>query len=223
MSHVTQMSHLKSTTGFDDGKSDKSDRSDENIDFDSSEDEEISIIFGFKEDEARQRLVNYPKSTRMVISPDLQAEIGMEVGQTISAEHPWKQMKKEVLEDHLPGKNAIQQQLKEKLKDLDPGKLILVGYSPELSTEDDVFIIFIDDRETKEASELIKRIELLERHKARGVLKKRANKWKDQGSHKKVTYFFIIHLFSHVCQTTSRKNKTFSVLYESFHNNYCLL
>ncbi|XP_065089319.1 dynein axonemal intermediate chain 3 [Ochlerotatus camptorhynchus] len=192
MSHVTQMSHLKSTTGFDDGKSDKSDRSEENFELDSSEDEEISMIFGFKEDEARQRLINFPKSTRMVISPDLQAEIGMEIGQTISAEHPWKQIKKEVLEDHLPGKDAIQQQLKEKLKDLDPGKLILVGYSPELSTEDDVFIVFIDERETKDASELIKRIELLERHKARGILKKRAKKWKDQGSHKKVECFIPI-------------------------------
>lgn len=193
MSHITQMSHLKSTTGFDDGKSDKSDRSEEIFDFDSSEDEEISIIFGFKEDEARQRLMNFPKSTRMVISPDLQAEIGMEIGQTISAEHPWKQIKKEVLEDHLPGKNAVQQQLKETLKDLDQGKLLLVGYSPELSTEEDVFIVFIDDRETKEASELIKRIEMLERHKARGVLKKRANKWKDQGSHKKVRYYSFIN------------------------------
>lgn len=188
------MSHLKSTSGFDDGKSDKSDRSEENFDFDSSEDEEITMILGFRDDEARQRLINFPKSTRMVISPDLQAEIGMEIGHTISAEHPWKQIKKEVLEDHLPGKDATQQQLKEKLKDLDPGKLILVGYSPELSTEDDVFIVFIDDRETKEASELIKRIELLERHKARGILKKRARKWKDQGSHQKVLNEEVYHL-----------------------------
>lgn len=191
MSHVSQMSHLKSTSGFDDGKSDKSDRSEDNLEFDSSEDEEISIIFGFKEDEARQRLTSFPKSTRLVISPDLQAEIGMEIGHTISAEHPWKQIKKEVLEDHLPGKNKEQQQLKEKLKDLDSGKLILVGYSPELSTEDDVFLVFIDDRETKEASEIIRRIELLERHKARGILKKLPRKWKDHGSHRKVRWLWF--------------------------------
>ncbi|XP_058442793.1 dynein axonemal intermediate chain 3 [Malaya genurostris] len=189
---MSQMSHLKSTTGFDDGKSDRSDKSDENFVFDSSEDEEITMIFGFKEDEARQRLISFPKSTRMVISPDLQAEIGMEVGQTISAEHPWKQIKKEVLEDHMPDKSKEQQLLKEKLKDMDSGKLILMGYSPQLSSEDDIFVIFIDDRETKEASELIKRIEMLERHKARGIMKKRPKKWKDMGSHEMVQCFIPV-------------------------------
>ncbi|XP_055638319.1 dynein axonemal intermediate chain 3 isoform X2 [Toxorhynchites rutilus septentrionalis] len=186
------MSHLKSSAGFDDGKSEKSDRSDDHFVFDSSEDEEISMIFGFKEDEARNRLLSFPKTTRLVISPDLQAEIGMEIGKAVSVEHPWKEIKKEVLEDHIPDKTKEQKQLKDKLKELNPGKLILVGYLPELSTEEDTFVVFVDDRETKEASDLIRRIEVLERHKARGVLKKRPRKWQDQGSHAKVLSFIPV-------------------------------
>ncbi|XP_058811062.1 dynein axonemal intermediate chain 3 [Topomyia yanbarensis] len=192
MSNTTQTSRLKSTSGLDDGKSDISDRTEENFEFDSSEDEEISMIFGFKEEEARQRLISFPNSTRLVISPDLQAEIGMEIGQTISVEHPWMQIKKEVLEDHVPDKTTEQQLLKEKLKEMESGKLILIGYSPQLSTEDDVFVIFVDDRETKEAAELIKRIEMLERHKARGVMKKRPKKWMDNGSHEKVQCYIPV-------------------------------
>ncbi|XP_055587594.1 dynein axonemal intermediate chain 3 [Uranotaenia lowii] len=193
---ISQMSHLKSISGFDDGKSEKSDKSDTNMDFDSSEDEEISMIFGFNEEEARQRLISFPKATRMVISPDLQAEIGMEIGVTISAEHPWKQIKKDILEDHILGKNAVQLELKEKLKTIEAGKLILVGYSPELSTEEDTFVIFVDDREAKDASELIKRLEMVERHKARSVLKKKAKKWNDSGSHEQVKSFIPIERFN---------------------------
>ncbi|XP_053699014.1 dynein axonemal intermediate chain 3 [Sabethes cyaneus] len=184
------MNQLKSNTAMADGKSEK--LPDENFVFDSSEDEEISMIFGFKEDDAQQKLISFPKSIRIVISPDLQAEIGVEIGPTISAEHPWKQIKKDVLEDHISDKTKEQQLLKEMLKDLESGKLILIGYSPELSNEEDIFTVFLDDREMKEASEIIKRLELLERHKARAVLKKCSNKWKDHGSHNKVQSFIPI-------------------------------
>lgn len=183
------MSHTKSNTSIVDAKADKP--SEDNLGFDSSEDEEISMLFGFKEDDARQKLVSFPKSVRIVISPDLQAEIGIEIGPTVSAEHPWKQIKKDVLEDHISGKTKEQQLLKEMLRDLESGKLILMGYSPDLSNEEDVFTIFIDDREMKDASEIIKRLELLERHKARAVLKKSSNKWKDHGSHNKVIELIV--------------------------------
>ncbi|XP_055538396.1 dynein axonemal intermediate chain 3 [Wyeomyia smithii] len=186
------MSHLKSTTVVEDVKSDKADRSEDIFKFDSSEDEEISTIFGFKEEDARQKLISFPKSIRIVISPDLQAEIGVEIGPTVSSEHPWKQIKKDVLEDHISDETKELQLLKEMLREIESGKLILLGYLPKLSNEEDIFVIFIDDRELKEASEIIRRLELLERYKTRTVLKKCSNRWKDHGSHNKVQYFIPI-------------------------------
>uniref|UniRef100_A0A182LUZ1 WD repeat-containing protein 63 n=1 Tax=Anopheles culicifacies TaxID=139723 RepID=A0A182LUZ1_9DIPT len=154
------------------------------------DDEEVAMIFGFEENDARQKLHNFPKCSRLVISPDLQAELGMEIGTTVSVEHPWKEIKKEMLEDHLPGKTKVQRQLKDKLKDMEPGKLILVGYLPDQSTEEeDLFAVFTDNRETREARELIRRLELVERLSAAAAMRKKPRRWQSRGSEQDVENF----------------------------------
>uniref|UniRef100_A0A182SVJ6 Uncharacterized protein n=1 Tax=Anopheles maculatus TaxID=74869 RepID=A0A182SVJ6_9DIPT len=154
------------------------------------DDEEVSMIFGFEETDARQKLHNFPKCSRLVISPDLQAELGMEIGTAVSVEHPWKEIKKEMLEDHLPGKTKVQRQLKDKLKDMEPGKLILVGYLPDQSTEEeDLFAVFTDNRETREARELIRRLELVERLSAAAAMRKKPRRWQSRGSEQDVENF----------------------------------
>ncbi|XP_049297901.1 dynein axonemal intermediate chain 3-like [Anopheles funestus] len=154
------------------------------------DDEEVSMIFGFEENDARQKLHNFPKCSRLVISPDLQAELGMEIGTAVSVEHPWKEIKKEMLEDHLPGKTKVQRQLKDKLKDMEPGKLILVGYLPDQSTEEeDLFAVFTDNRETREARELIRRLELVERLSAAAAMRKKPRRWQTRGSEQDVENF----------------------------------
>ncbi|XP_050074331.1 dynein axonemal intermediate chain 3-like [Anopheles maculipalpis] len=154
------------------------------------DDEEVSMIFGFEENDARQKLHNFPKCSRLVISPDLQAELGMEIGTAVSVEHPWKEIKKEMLEDHLPGKTKVQRQLKDKLKDMETGKLILVGYLPDQSTEEeDLFAVFTDNRETREARELIRRLELVERLAAAAAMRKKPRRWQSRGSEQDVENF----------------------------------
>ncbi|XP_041765570.1 dynein intermediate chain 3, axonemal-like [Anopheles merus] len=154
------------------------------------DDEEVSMIFGFEENDARQKLHSFPKCSRLVISPDLQAELGMEIGTAVSVEHPWKEIKKEMLEDQLPGKTKVQRQLKDKLKDMEPGRMILVGYLPDQSTEEeDLFAVFTDHKETREARELIRRLELVERLSAAAAMRKKARRWQTRGSEQDVENF----------------------------------
>ncbi|XP_050089021.1 dynein axonemal intermediate chain 3 [Anopheles aquasalis] len=158
--------------------------------FDCSEDEEVALIFNFEEKDARQKLASFPKCSRLVISPDLQAELGMEVGTSVSVEHPWREIKKELLEDHLPGKTKGQRQLKDRLKELEPGRLILVGYLPDHGTDDDdLFAVFTDAHEIRDARELIRRLELTERLRAAAAMRKRARRWVSRGSEREVECF----------------------------------
>ncbi|KFB38102.1 AGAP000990-PA-like protein [Anopheles sinensis] len=169
----------------------KFDRSDgHRLTFECSEDEEVSMIFGFEENDARQKLNSFPKCSRLVISPDLQAELGMEIGSAVSVEHPWREIKKEVLEEHLPGKTKVQRQLKDRLRDLEPGRLVLMGYLADQSTEEEnVFAVFTDQRETREARELIRRLELVERLWAAAAMRKKARRWQSHDSERDVENF----------------------------------
>ncbi|XP_058063300.1 dynein axonemal intermediate chain 3-like [Anopheles bellator] len=173
-----------------DAKADRSDAPSLAKSFDRGEDEEISMILNFAETEARQKLASFPKSLRLVISPDLQAELGLEVGSTVSHEHPWKEVKKEVLEDHLPGKTPVQRQLKDRLKDVEPGKLILVGYLADQGAEDDdLFLVFTDAAETRDARELIRHLELTDRLRMVADMRKQHRRWATGGSEREVESF----------------------------------
>lgn len=90
----------------------------------------------------------------------------IEVGANVSHENPWKQISKQYLEDHLSTDTYEMKVLKEKLQEIDDDPLLLIGYVPHLSDEsNDMFIIYLDELTCKEASEIIKRLEAVERRK----------------------------------------------------------
>lgn len=151
-----------------------------------SDDEDYFAIVGFDEEEARNQLFSFQNCTKIILGVELQRDMGLEVGPNISAEKPWKQIRKEVLEEFLPEDSPELIDLKIKLREMDDGQLILFGYASHLSEENDVFVIFENEKTSKEASEIIRKFEILDRLKARNLVIKQPRPWTSAGSEKEV-------------------------------------
>lgn len=143
-----------------------------------SDDEDYFAIVGFDEDNARNQLFTQPNCTQIILTRDQQIEMGVEIGPNISAEKPWKQIRKEILDEYLPEDTGDMVNLKFKLREMEPGQLVLFGYAAHLSEENDTFIAFWDERSAKDASEIIRKLEILDRLKARNLIIKQPRKWK---------------------------------------------
>lgn len=114
----------------------------------------------------------------------------IEVGTNLSHENPWKQISKRFLEDHLSTDTFEMKVLKEKLKEIDDDPLLLIGYVPHLSDEThDTFIIYLDEITCKEASEIIKRLEAVERRKIIKSIVKYPRPYESMGSENEVDMF----------------------------------
>lgn len=111
------------------------------------------------------------------------------MGPNVSSEKPWKQIRKEILEDYLPDDTSALMDLKIKLREMEQGQLVLFGYAPQFSDQDDVFVVFENERVAKEASEIIRKLEILDRLKARNLVIKQPRKWETNGSEKEVDLF----------------------------------
>jgi dynein intermediate chain 3, axonemal len=123
-------------------------------------------------------------------SQDQQKELGLEIGPNISAEQPWKQLRKELLQDYLPN-TAELTELKENIRIMEDEQFVLIGYAPTLSETEDLFIIFNNERVAKEASEIIQKLEAFERQRAKNVTFKTPRKWKSYGSEREVDMFIV--------------------------------
>lgn len=125
-------------------------------------------------------------------STEQQREMKIEIGVNITAEHPWKQIKKEILFDFLADADtpAIIA-LKRKLAPLANDELILIGYASFLSEDEDTFLAFEDSDTAREASILIEQLEAFERRRARRSLIKKPRKWKSLGSEKIVDLYAV--------------------------------
>lgn len=111
----------------------------------------------------------------------------IEVGSNLSHENPWKQISKQYLEDHLSTDTYEMKVLKEKLKEIENDPLLLIGYVPHLSDEThDTFIIYLDELTCKEASEIIKRLEAVERRKIVKSIVKYPRPYQSMGSENEV-------------------------------------
>ncbi|XP_052864121.1 dynein axonemal intermediate chain 3-like [Anopheles cruzii] len=141
---------------------------------DLSEDEDVSIIVGFDEDDARARMKSFSHVTKITISTDLQKLMGILPGENLTDEHPWRAIKKDILEKHLSPIAELGSKLLEGLLELEPGSSVIIEFSPELSIDQDVFLVYTDIAEINEASEIIRRLELLERLKLKRVVEKSA-------------------------------------------------
>lgn len=151
-----------------------------------SDDEDYFAIVGFDEYEARNQLFKYKESTKIILDIELQREMGVEVGPNISAEKPWKQIRKEILEEFLPENSPELIDLKIRLREMDDNQLILLGYASHLSDEVDIFVIIENEKVAKEASEIIRKLEILDRLKARNLVIKQPRPWISAGSEQDV-------------------------------------
>lgn len=115
-------------------------------------------------------------------SAETQAELKMKIGTNISAEKPWKQIRKEVLEDCLPAETRLEKKLMKKLGKMDPGELVLFGFAPALSEEVDTFYIFENEKVARIASDIIKKLESFDRKKALAIHYKYPRPWQSLGS-----------------------------------------
>uniref|UniRef100_A0A336M1S0 CSON008647 protein n=1 Tax=Culicoides sonorensis TaxID=179676 RepID=A0A336M1S0_CULSO len=161
----------------------------ESEDYYSSDDEDYFAIVGFDEEEARKQLLSFPECTKITLDRDLQQDMGVEVGPNVSAEKPWKQIRKEILEDYLPDDTPALMDLKIKLREMESGQLVLFGYAPQFSDHGDVFVVFENERVSKEASEIVRKLEILDRLKARNLIIKQPRKWEGAGSEREVDLF----------------------------------
>lgn len=80
--------------------------------------------------------------------------------------------------------------LKEKLKEIEDDPLLLIGFVPHMSDETrDTFIIFLDELTCKEASEIVKRLEAVERRKIVKSIVKYPRPYQSMGSENEVDMY----------------------------------
>lgn len=125
-----------------------------------------------------------------MLSTEQQRDLFVEVGTFVSHENPWKQISKQYLEDHLSTDTYEMKVLKEKLKEIEDESLLLIGYIPHMSDEtQDTFIIYLDELTCKEASEIVKRLEAVDRHKIKKSIVKIPRAYQSMGSENEVDMY----------------------------------
>uniref|UniRef100_A0A182ISW1 WD repeat-containing protein 63 n=1 Tax=Anopheles atroparvus TaxID=41427 RepID=A0A182ISW1_ANOAO len=151
------------------------------------EEEDFSCVFGFDDKDAWSRLHSFPNITEITISPQTQSELGIVVGRNISDEHRWKAIAKDKLQRVLRANDGKEAKLVEMLQELEPGTSILIEYVPEQSSHDDLFLVYADVREIHEASELVRKLELLQRLKLKLLTEKIFQKrWIGKGADREI-------------------------------------
>lgn len=116
-------------------------------------------------------------------SQEQQKELFIEVGVQLSHQYPWRQLSKKFFCDHLSTDTFEMKTLKEKLKDVDDDRMMLIGFAAHLSDESqDVFVIFSDDETCKHACDLIKKLEAYERRKLNREIVKYPRPYESMGS-----------------------------------------
>ncbi|CRL02297.1 CLUMA_CG015432, isoform A [Clunio marinus] len=155
-----------------------------------SDEEDFELLIGFDVENAKHRLYNMNNSIILSINENQQRDMFLEVGVNVSFENPWKQIAKQFLEDHLTSDTYEMKILKEKLKEIEDDPLLLIGYVPHLSNEsNDKFIIYLDELTCTEASEIIKRLEAVERRKVMKSIVKYPRAYQSMGSEQEVDLF----------------------------------
>lgn len=124
-------------------------------------------------------------------SLEQQRDMAIEIGVNVTAEHPWKQVNKDLLFDYMEFDDPVKLAFKTKLSAMPDGEMVLVGYAASLSEDEDTFLFFNDSASAKEASLLIEQLEAFERLRAKRSVIKQPRKWKSLGSEKDVDLFLV--------------------------------
>lgn len=115
-------------------------------------------------------------------SYDLQKELSLEIGVHVSSEHPWKTVKKELLEEYLTESTVETENLRAKLSLFDDNdSVLLVCYfcqpgQDSADQEDGVFIVYDEIESILIATELIKKLEIWKRFKIKRALHKKPSR-----------------------------------------------
>ncbi|KAG4068792.1 hypothetical protein HA402_002483 [Bradysia odoriphaga] len=160
-----------------------------NNESDYSDEEDVLLLKDFDENEARQKLLEFKGSHKVTLSQEIQKEVGLEVGVNITAEHPFKQIKRTIILDSLTDESLEIEKLRDVLNRSEMD-VVLVGYVPvpTVSGNQDKFLFFQNDSVAREASEIIEKLEAYERRKSHRSIYKRPRPWKSLGSEKEVDF-----------------------------------
>lgn len=122
-------------------------------------------------------------------SQDIQKEVGLEVGVNITAEHPFKQIKRSIILDSLTDESPEIEKLRDMLNRSEMD-VVLIGYIPvpTVTGNQDKFLFFENDSIARDASEIIEKLEACERRKSHRSIYKRPRPWKSLGSEKEVDF-----------------------------------
>lgn len=109
---------------------------------------------------------------------EAQKETGLEVGPNVTSELPWKQIKKEVLEEYFHDENPE--------RTYERADVLLVGYAAILSETEDTYLVFETEESASKASMIIKQMEAFERRKLKWSFLRKPKPWKTNGSENEI-------------------------------------
>lgn len=111
------------------------------------------------------------------------------MGVNITAEHPFKQIKRSIILDSLTDESYEIEKLRDMLNRSEMD-MVLIGYIPisTVSGSQDKFLFFPNDSIAREASEIIEKLEASERRKSNRSIYKRPRPWKSLGSEREVDF-----------------------------------
>lgn len=109
---------------------------------------------------------------------EAQKETGLEVGPNVTSELPWKQIKKEILDEYFHDEDPE--------RTYERADLLLVGYAASLSETADTYLVFETKESALKASLIIKQMEAFERRKIKCSFLRKPKTWKSNGSENEI-------------------------------------
>lgn len=151
-----------------------------------SDDDDNALLDGFNALSARNRLISHDFCTKLILDQDQQKGLQLEIGVHISAENPWKQIRKDKLLDYLPDDENRPEisEFRSKLLELDDKSVVLVGFAAAITDIENTntFLFYADPESAKESVSLIQRLEAFERQRINRTINKYARPWHSLGS-----------------------------------------
>lgn len=135
----------------------------------------------------QEDVFNIPGVLKIAISAKSQKFLGCVVGDTITAEKPWKVVKKEMFEDHIEVYDEDSEflPLKEQITQF-PKEEMLFGYVPDESREYDEFYLCLTEEAHDKVAEIIAKMEKELEQKLNNAIYKQIRPWVSQGTEEEV-------------------------------------
>ncbi|KAF2880130.1 hypothetical protein ILUMI_26041 [Ignelater luminosus] len=133
-----------------------------------------------------------PGVTKITISPITQKIINCSVGEQVTAEHPWKYVPKEAIDNLELSKTSSEfSPIKSEILNY-PREELLLGYIADESAENDMFYICLTEPAEKAVSEIIDKAQKEQEERLNYAVYKRAKPWKNLGSEEDVDLMLLV-------------------------------